>query len=69
MSQHEEEVGRIVPRSNVDTNVVADKGDDNRMEDVEMLSPVQSGRPVLVPSKYQVRVVNCGLLSLMNFFP
>jgi hypothetical protein len=67
--QHEEEVGRIVPRSSVDTNVVGDKGDDNRMEDVEMSSPVQSSCPVPVPSKHHVRVVNCGLLSLMIFFP
>ena len=59
----------MVPRTSVDTNVVADKGEDNRVEDVEMLSPMQSGRQVPVPSKYQVSTVNCGLHAFLNFFP
>lgn len=62
-------MGRIAPHTSVDTNVLADKGEDNRMEDVEMLSPVQSGRPVPMPSKYQVRVVKCILHALVIFFP
>lgn len=44
MDLHEEGVGRINPRTSVD------KGEDNKMEDVEMLSPIQSGRRVPVPS-------------------
>lgn len=68
MDEHEEGVGRITRRTNVDTNVVADKGEENRMEDVETLSQLQYGRRVPVPSQYQVRVVNSGLDPLIHLF-
>ena len=47
-------MGRSIPLSNVHNNVVADKGEDNRVEDVDMLSPVQPCRPVSAMSKSQV---------------
>ena len=68
MDQHEEGVGRITRRTSVNTNVVADKGEDNRMEDMVMLSPTQSGRREPVPSEYQVRVVHCRLHALIQLF-
>ena len=47
-------MGRTIRRTNVHNNVVEEKGEDNRVEDVEMLNSIQTCRPVSVMSKSQV---------------
>jgi hypothetical protein len=60
-------VGLELPHTSVDNNVVTEKGGDNMVEDVEILSQIPpDGRPVSVKSKSHVSVVNCGSRALSN---
>lgn len=60
-------MGLELPHTSVDNNVETEKGGDNMVEDVEILSPIPpDGRPVSVKSKSQVGVVYCGFRALSN---